>query len=491
MSHLLLLLLSGPALALTVEVQPGDDIATLTSALAAGDEVIFADGVYPLTSALSWTGAGTEQAPIVLRAADGASPVLELRRGKGGSFEAWQIANLSQASFFQVRGLAFRGGEGWDLEDAAFNGLVLSETSDVELIDVEISRTGSHALVLSGNHARATVTRPHLHDTRDGDGISAGCWDASCFVTDSVIDNAWIHGIRGQRHGVYLAHGSQGNTLRDTVLYDVEYRGLFLGSTEFGPPNTVEGNAIWQVGDWAMTVYGAARVRNNLVWLAGAGIYSGDPDRGAYEDVVISYNTVVDTEDEAVELDDWTAAPGMVLSSNALCNPVGLGVDVERQADKAGEDVPFADATISGNVVCGYVTGLSEDLGHLVPGGGWGDFLDVQGWALYPARDSVLRDAGDPSSGAWVPEADFNGTPRPGDAPDAGAYEWTQDENPGWVVQESFKDLEADNTQTAQVLGGCCSKKEGGADTGALVLLPLAGLWGLRRARRVPEANRR
>lgn len=477
----LLVALSQPALAVTLEVKPGDDIATLTSALAAGDEVIFSDGVYSLTSTVNWTAQGTADAPVVLRAAEGASPVLELVKGESGDFEAWQIATLSDSTFVEIRGLSFRGGEGWDQDGVGFSGLYLSETSDVSLVDVEVGQTGSHALVLSGNNARLTATRPHLFNTRDGDGINAGCWDASCFLTDSLIDNAWIHGIRGQRHGLYLAHGSQGNTVRDTVLYDVEYRGISLGSTEFGAPNVLEGSAIWQIGDWAMTIYGAARVRNNLVWLAGAGIYSGDPDRGAYEDVVISYNTVVDTDEEAVDLDDWTTAPAVVLSSNALCNPVGLGIDMERVEEEDGTLVPFTDATITGNVVCGYVEGLTEAEGHLVAGGGWADFLDVEGWALYPTSDSLLRDAGDPSSGAWVPSTDFNGTARPGNAPDAGAYEWTQDDNPGWVVQEGFKDLEADNTQGAEVIGGCCEKKEDGGETAALVLLPLMGLWGMRR----------
>lgn len=479
----LLLLAIPSALALSVEVHPGDDLSAVTSSLAAGDEIVFTTGTYSLTSPLSLTGQGTQEAPIVLRAADGAAPVLQLDKPADSGW-SWAVLYLTKASWFHIEGLALRGGEGWDGEDAGFSGLVLSETSDVVVADVEVSRIARTAVSLSGNNTRLTLLRPHLHDTRDGDGISAGCGDASCWLSDSVIDQGWIHGIRGQRHAIYLAHGSQGNTIRDTVMYDLEYRGVYLGSAEFGAPNAVERSAIWQTGDWAMTVYGAARVRNNLVFQAGGGgIYTADPDRGAYEDVVVSYNTVVDTADYAFEAHDWTLAPGVVLSSNGLCNPVGLGVEVEREELDTGTTA-FSDARITRNVVCGYVTGLAEDEGHLLPGAGWSDFLDVEGWDLYPTADSTLRDQGDPAGDAWVPETDFNGAPRPGDAPDVGAYEWTQDDNPGWVLSQGYKSLDLAAGPAADVQGGCCKKDGGAGDTGAALLLPLGALVGLRRLRR-------
>lgn len=477
--------LSPAALALTVEVSPGDDIATITSSLAAGDEIVFTDGVYPLTSNITITGAGTADAPIVLRAADGADPVLELSANEEGNWSS-VVVYMTKASFVEIRGLHLRGGTGWDADGTSFYGITLSETTDVTLDDLEVSRTGRSSIALSNNNTRVTIRRAHLHDTRDGDGITAGCSDASCFLVDSVIDNSWIHSIRGDRHAIYLAHGSQGNTVRDTVIYDLDYRGIYLGSTEFGQPNTVEGNAIWQLGDWGMTIYGAARVRNNLVFMGeGGGIYTADPGRKAYEDVVISYNTVADTADFAFEARDWTNAPGVVLSSNAFCNPVGLGASIQRELQDTGV-TDLADALITNNVICGLVEGIHEEDGELLPGGGWNDFEDIEGWNLYPTSDAVVLDAGDPASAAWVPETDFNGTTRPGDAPDAGAYEWTQDGNPGWVIQEGYKSLDPAANVPPEVLGGCCKKdgKANGADTGAAFLLPLGALVGIRRMRR-------
>lgn len=482
--------LLSPAWALTVQVNPGDDLAAVTSSLAAGDEIVFNDGTYTLTSTLSLTGQGTADSPIVLRAADGASPVLQLDKSKEGGW-ASSILYLNKAAHFQIEGLSLRGGEGWDQEDAGFSGLAIYTSSDIVVSELEVARTGRNSVVLGGDNSRLTLLRPHLHDTRDGDGITAGCGDASCWLADSTIDQAWIHGIRGSRHGIYLAHGSQGNRIVDSVLYDLEYRGIYLGSTEFGEPNSLERSAIWQTGDWAVTVYGAARVRNNLVFESeGGGIYTGDPDREAYEDVVVSYNTVVDTADYAFHADDWTLATGVVLSSNAFCNPVGLGVDVEREVLDTGT-TDFSDARISHNVVCGYVEGLSEDDDHLQAGAGWADFLDVEGWNLYPTSSAVLLDSGDPAGAAWPPETDFNGVARPGDAPDVGAYEWTQADNPGWVVQQGYKSLDVQAGPAPEVMGGCCKKKDDqAADTGAALLLPLGLLAGLRRLRRREDHHR-
>lgn len=482
----MILLLCTSALAATVEVSPGDDVAAVTSALAAGDEIIFTDGTYSLTDDLYWTGTGTADSPIVLRAADGASPILELGPTEEGGW-AGQVAYIENSAFIEIRGLHFRGGDGWDDEGRSHHGVVVRESSDITLSDVEISRTGHHGLILSGNTTRFTGERLHIHDTLDGDGISAGCGDASCFTVEPTITGSWIHAINGQRHGLYFAHGVQGGSFTDNVIYDAEYRGAFLGSAELGEPNVFERNAIWSVGGRGLSLYGASRVRNNIVFLTGEeGIFSGDPDRDGYQDVVITYNTVVDTGEWALELDDWTGRSGMVLSSNALCNPVGEGVSVEREELDTG--VTELDALITSNVVCGYVEGLTEDEGHLVPGSGWADYQDVDGWDLYPTDDSTLRDVGDPSGDAWVPTTDFNGVERPGDAPDVGAYEWVGSGNPGWVVQEGFKSTDPVVVGSgSDVIGGCgCKGKDKDAgDTGAaLLLLPLGGLFGLRRRRK-------
>src|SRR5688500_5966778 len=94
------------AAAATVEVRPGDDIVTLTASPGAGSEIVFGDGTYEITQPLEWTGVGTEAEPIVLRAADGATPVIE-------GYGAWILARIGHddapAEHIVVRGLTFRG----------------------------------------------------------------------------------------------------------------------------------------------------------------------------------------------------------------------------------------------------------------------------------------------------------------------------------------------------------------------------------------------
>jgi hypothetical protein len=89
---------------------------------------------------------------------------------------------------------------------------------------------------------------------------------------------------------------------------------------------------------------------------------------------------------------------------------------------------------VTGNVIIpstssipsgGYIVGRSTPL----------DFIDATGRNVYPTTDSKVIDAGTPG---YVTAVDFNGTPRIGQ-PDAGAYTWITDQNPGWAIGPGFK----------------------------------------------------
>ena len=117
-----------------------------------------------------------------------------------------------------------------------------------------------------------------------------------------------------------------------------------------------------------------------------------------------------------------------------------------------------------------------------VAGGGFDDFVDPEGWDLYPTGDSHLKDAADPSGDTWVPELDFKGAPRQGNAPDVGAYEYVGEGNPGWAIREAFKETGYSAGAGEEVGGGCCGDK--GKSEAGLLLLPMLGLGALRRRRR-------
>lgn len=488
----LLLFTSPVATAASLELSPGDDLASLTASLQPGDELVFTHGTYVLEERLSWTGQGTEAEPIVLRAADGATPVLELSAGEDGDYPSG-IVRISESAWLEVRGLHLRGDAGWADPEDRFSGLELADSSDVLLSDLRVGQTSGTALDVSGDSARITIRDTEVHDVLDGDGVDVGCGDGGCSVTELVLERLWIHDLLGpDDNGLALRHGTQGAVVVDTVVHDVGGRGVYLGSTDRGEANAFEGGAVWATGLEGVRVQGAARVRNSLVFLTGEeGIEVDDPGRDAYGDVVLAFNTVVDTADWAVQIEDQLGRSGMILSGNALCNPLGLGLSLDATSPEDPADtgfVPEHDVWVQGNVVCGYVEGVTEE--ELTAGQGWQDYLDVAGWDLYPQDGGALVGGGSVGAEAWVPEVDFNGLPRDGTGPDAGAYEWSGADNPGWQVQEGFKGPPATATDATDV-GGCgCGGggKDGGdkdGDEGAAAAgLLLLSLVGLRRRRR-------
>ena len=468
----------GVASAADVEVSPGDDLSQLTGSLAPGDVITFNDGTYVLETGIAWTGIGTADSPITLQAAAGASPVLELSVPEGGS--ASYIVYIYDAAYMNIKGLSFVGGDGW--ESLTFRGVQIEDSTAITFDDCEIGQTGSTALYLYGDDSEISVTNTHIHDTINGYGAYVGCSDAACWTSNSTFSNNWFHDIGGDGSYIfYLAAGGQGNTISDNVMYQCPYRGLSVHSTEFGEPNVVEGNVIWNVSNIGLYVRGASIVRNNVVFnVDGYGLYSEDNGRGSFSDLVISSNTFANTTNYAAYLLDWPWAEGNVFANNAVCNPTGYGLFYEAAPDTGVTDGSY----LSSNVICGLVMGFDE--GASVPGAGFDDFADVEGWDFYPTTGSHLRDSGDPSGEAWVPDTDFNGTARDGAAPDAGAYEWTGAANPGWAIQEDFKDLEATSSGAGAEVGGCCSKK-GAAE--AALFVPLALGASLRRRRRAERGS--
>jgi hypothetical protein len=59
----------------------------------------------------------------------------------------------------------------------------------------------------------------------------------------------------------------------------------------------------------------------------------------------------------------------------------------------------------------------------------------------FPAPGSALIDAG---NSAYITAIDFNGEPRSG-SPEAGAYTFTEDGNPGWTITPGFKPTVSEN----------------------------------------------
>jgi hypothetical protein len=123
-----------------------------------------------------------------------------------------------------------------------------------------------------------------------------------------------------------------------------------------------------------------------------------------------------------LRLSNWANKQGMVLANNAFYSTGGYAVG------------SLSGVVVTGNVAYPATTALPST--GVVSGYGRSiDFVDVVNRNLYPAPGSKLIDAG---NAAYAPPDDFNGTPRTG-TPEAGAYSWTQNANPGWPVTPGFK----------------------------------------------------
>ena len=124
--------------------------------------------------------------------------------------------------------------------------------------------------------------------------------------------------------------------------------------------------------------------------LSGNGLLLTDGDRGTAQDTVVSFNTIADTGEEAVEVHDWAGYTGMVLANNVIANPTGRAL----YFNETGYD----DTTyISGNVVTGLVDGLADTYAGAdapyVDGAGYHDFVDAETWDFYPVPGTVVIDA--------------------------------------------------------------------------------------------------
>lgn len=459
-----------------VTVQPGDDLYSLTESLGAGDVIVFEDGVYELQGTLNWSGfAGTVDQPVELRAAPDAVPILRQMQQ-----DSWNILSISESQNVIVRGLVLEGGPGW--ESLNFNGLSLDTVSDVTITDMEIRQVQHTGLRLSGDCNNVQIRGNQIHTLAEGEAIEVGCWDASCFVQNSVIANNWIHDLVGEgSDGINLLNGSQGNQILDNVIHDVGDDGVYLASTESGAPNVFEGNAVWNVFDVGLYIEGSSTIRNNVIAkVGGRGIQTNNGDRDDLDDVIISHNTIADTGSDAMYLEDVFFRSGIVVTNNVLANPTGLGL---RYTDE-WQDYDVTANVLRNNVVTGLVQNIPEAMlaTAILPGGGLTDFSNPDALDYYPVGTAVLVNAGDPSADSWVPELDFNGLPREGDQPDAGAYEWDGDGNPGDPLTPGFKGTaDAGSTGTHDVGGGCCSKD--GDEGQAFLVMPLLALAGLRRRR--------
>ncbi len=418
---------------------PGDDVERRLQTLAPGDEVVLEDGTYTLTERLSFAAEGTPDAPIVIRAADGARP--HFHRPSADQ-NIWDFSG----TYLTVRGIVFSGGSA---------GLRVQGADHLTIEDCEIYETGDVALRMNDDgvtYRDVVIRRNHIRDTHGtGEGMYLGCNRDACRIAGGLVEGNYVHHTNAadveQGDGIELKQGSHDVVIRDNVVHDTGYPCILgYGTAGNGGPVIVERNLLWNCGDHAIQWAADAEVRNNIVLSAAGAAFASQPHQGVSPaNLRVLHNTFLNPRGDAVTV--RSPAGAVLLANNALYSRDGRAILYRGDASML---------TAVGNVGVGSLQGVGAGF---TEGGLATDFVGAR-WSgtvpndVYPAAEGGLVSAG---AAEHVVSDDFDGTPRTGVA-DVGAYRYRVDGEPAWPLAEGFKDV-----ATGPAGGGA----DGGVDGGA------------------------
>lgn len=405
--------------AATIDIYPGDPIFDTLKALKPGDEAIIHAGTYDVPGYVNLQLAGTVDQPIVIRGADGEVAVIQ-------GIPNQNAINI-EGSHYTFKNLEIVGGS---------HGVRVGTSAHATFEDLLIRESGDVGLSCNrpmNTYEDITIRRVHIRDTGKSGGpgecMYLGCNNGDCKLWGSLVEFNLCHDTLSgsQGDGIELKTGSYDTIIRHNVVYNVNFPGITAYGTQGMPPNTIEGNVVWNVVDNGIQLVGDAIVRNNLVFDVGASGIAAKPSQGEIvKDLAVVHNTVIGAGDTCFRGNEFPAGGADIVVANnaffcaatsAIKLPQGLGQAV------------FAANAVQG-AVAGPVQGATIDGQSLAA-----SFLDAAAMNVYPAGGAPLIDAGDPQHAV---ADDFNCLPRDG-APDIGAYGHSTPDNPGWLVQPDFK----------------------------------------------------
>ncbi len=177
------------ASAADIEIFPGDSFETAVENLSPGDTLTVHAGTYIDSGRISIGVKGTQNSPVIIQAAAGEQRPL-ITRNPGDA--AQNTINIEGAEYLTVRGLEISSNGGDGINMSANPSYITLEDLVIHDISVGINfRSSMHHI---------TVRRNHIYATNDtGEGMYVGCNNATCAVSESLIENNWIHDtLRGQ-----------------------------------------------------------------------------------------------------------------------------------------------------------------------------------------------------------------------------------------------------------------------------------------------------
>ena len=326
------------ATAHSAEIGPDGDLRAAIAALEAGETLELLDGEYVFTSAFRVTAVGTEEAPVVIRAKAGHSPLLNM------DTPAQNVMEVRDSRYLEVRGLRLTGGS---------HGVRLMNSDYVTIADCEIFETGDVAISANsgGTYTGLKILRNHIYHTNGtGEGMYLGCNNDECRVEQSLIEGNYVHHTNRdtveQGDGIELKEGSSGNIIRHNVVHDTNYPNILVyGTAGNGPANIIEGNVLWNTDAWNLQAAADAVIRNNVI-LGDVGIQPHQSSVPANIEFV--HNTVLFQETPL-----WVrgVVGPITIANNALYAQSGAAVRL------VSGDLSLV--TLSGNMGTGGVSGGS------------------------------------------------------------------------------------------------------------------------------------
>ena len=347
---------------------------------------------------------------------------------------------------------------GFEITDSygagGIDGIKFRTTSDhfvMEDLHIhEITGVGISANPGSQSFTYLTIQYCHIHDIDSvGEGMYLGNHDGLSPVHHCVVAFNWVHDCHPHK-GIQFKRGTYLNIIQDNVVYNCDETGIVLYKTDqmsANDNNIVRRNVIWNAPEGIFAV-GQTNIDNNVIFDCDYGINVRNYGSWGMEDLYIRNNTIYSCPATCLRLDDWNNANGEMVCINNACYQDNISLSAIQAPDGIGPGYVAYNRHYGQSQVSGSTLGnspVNEFINpNIMPG-----IID-----LYPKNGATLIDSGTSLYGA--PSDDFNWQNRPFNGHwDVGAYEWSQSTNPGWQIQEGFKEIYSQilETETIETCG--------------------------------------
>jgi len=413
--------------ATTYTASTAQQIQNYTNILQAGDTLLVAPGWYDINWNIS-DRAGTSSDWIVITEQSDNVVI------NGTAYD--NVIDIYNSSYIEFKGFEITASN----TGSGIDGIKFRTTSHhfiIEDLDIhDITGVGISANPGGNTFSYLTIRYCHIHDISDvGEGMYLGNHDGLSPVHHCVVEFNWVHDCHPHK-GIQFKRGTYLNLIQDNVVYNCDEAGIVLYKTDqvsTADNNVVQRNVIWNCSEGIFTV-GQTDIDNNIIFNCNYGINVRNYGGWGMEDLYLRNNTIYSCSNTCLRLDDWNAATGEMVCVNNACYQDNIGESAIQAPDGIGPGYVAYNRHYGTSGVSGSTLGnppAQEFINpNVIPG-----VID-----LYPLSAATLVDSGTSSNGA--PADDFNWWPRPVNAQwDVGAYEWSQNANPGWQIQEGFKEI--------------------------------------------------